>query len=128
MATNNSRQRGHSWELACIKLLKAIGWTHLVSTRSESRNRDNQKIDIMNANEDKNGRIPINVQAKNYSTRLDYPKVLGEMPQDGDQINVIFHKYTEKAGKNFMTKGTYAILELDDFIKIFDMAYNLEKK
>ncbi len=127
MATNNSRARGHKWELDCIKLLKdlkIVVTEFLVSSRSESRSRDNQKVDLINVDEGTNGRFILNVQAKNYSTKLKYDEVLAEMPQDGDQINVIFNKYTKKSGKNFMTQGHYAILDLDDFLTIFKKAYD----
>ena len=126
MAKNNSRARGHKWELDCIKLLKELNipiTENLVSSRSESRSRDNQKVDLINVDEAENGRFPLNVQAKNFSTKLKYDEVLNEMPENGNQINVIFNKYTKKVGKNFMTQGHYAILDLDDFLQLFKMAY-----
>ncbi len=118
--TNGKRNKnaGHSWEREIIKLLKEKGFPHVVSTRSESRNRDADKVDIMNKDEHKNGRLPVNIQAKCLAKPVVYYKVLSEMP-DGEQINVIFHKQTKKAENGrFMATGTYAISNLDSYLDL----------
>ena len=122
MTTNGRRNKnaGHSWERQVVDMLKEIGFPNAVTTRSESRGRDAQKIDVMNKDEGKNGRLPYNIQAKTLSKPTAYPKLLSELPQDGSEINVVFHKQTQKDPKTgrFMPRGTYAITNLKDFIQM----------
>lgn len=120
-----NRSAGIGWELECIKDLKEIGFTHVVSTRSESRNRDDQKIDLMNKDELKNGRLPYNFQCKNVMGKLDYLKVLESMPQDIPPV--ILHKYTQKSGKIFVTKRKVAILDISVFSRLLNKAEKYEK-
>ena len=119
--TNGKRNRtaGHAFERSSAKLLKAIGFPHVVTSRSESRSRDDKKVDLMNKDEGANGRLPYNIQCKSKTTSLPYPKVLAEMPDD-DYINVIFHNQTKRSNQRFMTVGQYAILELKDFLKMME--------
>jgi|SRR6185369_14970601 len=124
--TNGKRNRtaGSNWERDLVQLFRSIGFPHVVTTRSESRSRDAQKIDLINKDEFKNGRLPYNVQAKNIKGHLKYAKVLGELPQDEGVINVILHKQTEKKNNRFVTVDKFAILRLEDFI---DMAKRLRE-
>jgi hypothetical protein len=116
--TNGKRNRaaGHNFELKTVSAFKELGFEHVCSTRSESRSRDNQKIDIMHKDEGTNGRFPYNVQCKNTVGPLKYAKVLSELPKDTAHINVVFHNQTRRAGTNFITVGKYAFLEMQDFL------------
>lgn len=118
--TNGKRNRsaGHSWERKIVEVLRKIGFPHAVTSRSESKSRDDQKVDIINKDEFKNGRLPYNIQAKNTSGTLKYAVVLSEQPKEDGVINVIFHKQTEKQGERFVCRDKFAILYLDDFLKL----------
>ena len=116
----NNRRRGNGYELECVKKLKHL-FPHIVTARSESRSRDNEGVDLMNNNERKNGFLPLDVQCKNFVTRVKYDDILARMPNTA--IPVIFHKKTEKRGTKFFETGQYAILNLDDFIELVDLAY-----
>ena len=123
MAGNRNRTAGHSWEREIAKVLREeVGYEDARCSRECSRLRDNQKVDICNADEDASGRLPYNIQAKCLSTISKYPKLLGELEEYNGrkQINVVFHKQTEKvAGSNrFMPRGKFACLNLDDFLKM----------
>ncbi len=59
-------------------------------------------------------------QCKNTKDKLNYPALLEKMPDTG--INVLIHKYTQKSTKNFVEKGRYAILNLEDFLTILKFA------
>ncbi len=121
-----NRNAGHSYERSTAAEFRDIGFTHVVTSRVESKSRDDAKIDIMNKDEGINGRLPYNVQCKCCSTSVLYPKILGEMPI-GKEINVIFHKHTkrEKNGTRFMTKGDYAILYRTDFMSMVASIKNI---
>lgn len=118
--TNGKRNRsaGNGWERELADLFRKLGFPHIVTTRSESRSRDAQKIDLMNKDERVNGRFPYNVQAKNVTGHLKYGKVMAEMATTPGVINVILHKQTEKTGERFILKDKFAILKMDDFINI----------
>lgn len=119
MSTRN-RTAGHSFELECARLFREAGFSHVVTTRSESRSRDNQQIDLINKDEGTNGRLPYNVQCKNKTTKVVYHKILSELPKTPNVVNVVIHKQTEKTAKSgrFLPVGKYAILNLEDFMNI----------
>lgn len=141
--SSRNRQSGHSWERTCAQQLREIGFPHVVSSRSESRSRDDQKIDLINKDEGTNGRLPYNIQCKNTCQLVPYheiltrgkgktvtPKALGTkkiklvepMPTVDGVINVIFHKYTSNkctSGK-FIAQGEYAILKKNDFLEMIE--------
>lgn len=114
-----NRNAGHKWERDCKKNFINIGFSHVVTTRSESRSRDAKKIDLMNKEEGLNGVLPFAVQCKSYSQKVDYYELLKEM--DSEEIKVILHKFTKKAKKKFVTKGEYAIMYAEDFFKIIKL-------
>lgn len=113
-----NRQAGHSLERSLAAVFRDIGFPHVVTTRSESRSRDAQKIDLMNKEERVNGRLPYNVQAKNSTLHLKYAKLLEEIPNVPGVMNVVIHKQTEKVNNRFVPRGEYAILYLTDFLTL----------
>jgi hypothetical protein len=127
--TNGKRNRnaGHAWERECVDLFSAEGFEELCTSRAENRHRDNEKVDITRKNEIVNGRFEYNAQCKTCTKAIPYPKLLAEMPQ-GEEVNVILHKQTEKSEKGrFITRGKYAILELNDFFKISGERHRLKR-
>lgn len=113
-----NRQAGHGFERELAKLFRELGFKHVVTSRSESKSRDDQKIDLINKDEYENGRFPYNVQAKNAVGHLPYGKILAEIPHLPGIINVIIHNQTEKVGEKFMPRDKFAILKLDDFVSL----------
>ena len=107
---NKNRDRGNAYELQCIKKLKHL-YPNAVSSRSESKNLDNQQVDIVYTGE-------FYFQCKNMTTKPDYHIILNEMPQG--KVPIILHKKTKKSEKNFISQGEYAILRAEDFIKLLE--------
>lgn len=129
---HRNRKAGHGYELTCKNLLIEAGFPYVVSTRSESRSRDADGIDLINKDESTHGRLPYNIQCKNYATHLKYHEVLKRIPKLPGIINVIFHKFTSNKGKTnkagqFVTQGYYAILHKEDFIQIMKDRLELEQ-
>lgn len=115
------RQAGHNFELDCVKEFKKVGYSNVASSRSCNRLRDAQKIDLANADEDENGRLPYNVQCKNYSSAPNYVKLLKELRANtrGKGIDVVLHKSTKKSESGrFLPQGKYAILNMTDFFNM----------
>lgn len=129
--TNGKRNKnaGHAWEREAAAELREIGFHDVVTSRSASRSRDAQKIDLMNDDEGTNGRLPYNIQCKNLAKACPYPKFLAEIPVVKNVMNVVFHKQTkasETSGR-FITKGKYAILSLADFYEIIKERLRLSR-
>lgn len=107
----NNRTAGNNYERQCVTLLKEI-FPKVCTSRSESRNRDNQKVDLCYTEF-------LNVQCKNYSKHLKYDDVLDEMPEEEGQMNVIFDKQTRKSKNGrFMKRGEYVHMHLEDFVEL----------
>jgi hypothetical protein len=113
----NNRRAGHQYECDCVRDLKAIGFDHVVTSRSESKTRDNLKVDIMNREEGVHGRLPYNIQCKTTAGTLGYSRLLAEMPRETTGVkNVLFHKQTEAKGGQFRPVGEYAVLTKKAFL------------
>lgn len=126
MATNGKRNRtaGHNFERELAEFFRGLGFSHVVTARSESKSRDDDKIDLMNTQEGKNGRFVFNVQAKNTTGHVKYAKLLAEMPNEDGVINIVMHKQTEKnSSGRFIQKGKYVIMSVEDFEKMIKL-YN----
>ncbi len=114
-----NRSVGHKLECKTAKKLRSIGFPNTVTTRSESRSRDNDKIDLMNKDEAENGRLPLDIQCK---------KLFDEM-RDSGNIKVIVHEKTEGVPvkdnpkkRRFVKKGEYVILESSVFFDLLESA------
>jgi hypothetical protein len=117
-----NRAAGHTWERELASLFRMLGFPHVVTTRSESRARDNQKVDLINKDERKNGRFVFNVQAKNAVGHIPYGKLLAEMPDEPGVINVIAHKQTERRNTRFVGTGEFVVMNLNDFLTMVKIA------
>lgn len=125
---NRNRNAGHQLERDIAKIMRDCGFPHAVTSRIESKKRDDAKVDIMNKDEETNGRLPYNLQAKNCSTSIGYPLILSQMPK-GKELNVIIHNQTERAGtsKRFMTRAQFAIMYSKDFFELIKVMENYKK-
>lgn len=112
-----NRNAGHGWELELVKEFLPL-YPGVATSRAVNRFRDAQKVDLAYPDEHTMGRFPYNVQAKSYSKPILYPKLLSEIMQSDDAINVIAHKQTQRSGERFMTRGKFAVLNFSDFMKL----------
>lgn len=127
---HRNRKAGHGYELYEKNAFNEIGFVHLVTSRSESRSRDAQKIDLINKDEHTNGRFPYNIQCKNVSRHLKYHDLYTEIPKTKGVINVILHKFTSNKGNSsghFIPQGYYAIISREDFLLIVKERLELEE-
>lgn len=118
MSGNRSRSAGHGWERELAQIFRDIGYKDVITTRQGSRELDSLKIDLMNSQMSKEGRLPFNIQAKCVKNHLPYLKVISELPKEEGIMNVICHKSTKKVNNRFIEQDRFAILYLDDFFKL----------
>lgn len=101
----NSRQKGATYELQIRDWFRELGWTECVSSRSESKRKDDQGIDLCYTD-------PFNCQMKAVEKLGSIHDILAKMPKDKN-YNLVFHK------KN--RKGTIVAMTLEDFKEIVQM-------
>lgn len=64
----SAKRNGSGWEYKVRDALKRIGYKNVTTARSESRNADNNNIDLV----DLDKKLPISVQCKAYKSCPDY--------------------------------------------------------
>lgn len=99
----NPRKKGHTYELVIRDWFRDLGWSRAVSSRSESKNKDDQGIDLCYTD-------PFNVQAKAVEKLGSIHDVLAKMPKDN--YNLVFHKRNRK--------GTIVAMTIEDFKEIVE--------
>jgi hypothetical protein len=100
----NARKKGHGYELQIRDWFKELGWTECVSSRSESKRKDDQGIDLCYTD-------PFHVQAKAVEKLGSLHDILAKMPKNN--YNLVFHKRNRK--------GTIVAMTIEDFKEILDM-------
>lgn len=90
-----SKAKGSNFELEVINKLKEIGYTGCVSSRSQNKLADNNKIDIVDVNEE----LSINIQNKYTANTPNYFGIR-DACQDKSKPFVIFWKKATNDGTN----------------------------
>lgn len=119
--SNRNRRAGHDLERKVVNDFKAIGYASAISSRMESKRKDDAGIDICNTD-------PFAIQCKNMQGNIDYAAFLEDMEVTKDEIRVVVHKKTKKAKTRFVEVGTYAILPYEDFLRIAELLSNNGKR
>jgi hypothetical protein len=107
MATRgrSARVKGHTFERDIVQWFKDLGWDKAVTSRAESKNKDDQGIDLCYTD-------PFSVQAKAVENLGSLHKILAAMPDDSN-YNVVFHKRSRQ--------GVIVAMTLDDFKELIQM-------
>ena len=115
-----NRRAGHQYERDIAAKFRELGFHHAATSRRMSRVLDDAKIDIYG--------IPMNVQAKNVGTKINYEALFLEIkvaiskfaPKRSSLPTVIMHK---RNGKSLV------IMSESDFFEILKMfsEYGIEK-
>lgn len=107
MATRgkSARVKGHTFERDMVQLFKGLGWTECVTSRSESKRKDDAGVDICYTD-------PFNIQCKAVEALGSVHKILASMPKDSN-YNIILHKRSRQ--------GVVVSMTLDDFKELVEM-------
>ena len=104
-----SKQKGSQLELDVIHKLNEIGY-NTVSSRSNSKNLDNAKVDV----DDLIGNLPIYIQCKATQTTPSYFKIAEECPLKDKNFVVVWKKQDKDGGQS---PGTVFIAPIDMLLK-----------
>ena len=122
MSTRN-KQAGSQFERDIANELKAMGYD-VVTSRAESRNMDNKKVDVFSPlGTDPDKVFPYYVQAKFTAANPAYTKLLEIMPID--RPGLVFHKKSESYKcKDDKTRhrniGEFVIMDKEIFYKLLN--------
>lgn len=96
----NARNAGHSYERQLAQEFRELGFVDCVTSRSESRRRDDAGVDLCYTG-------PVNVQAKRWKSAPSYHAVLKSMPDEPGQMNIIMHKRPNQGEVVVMSKADF---------------------
>lgn len=108
-----SKQKGSQLELDVIHKLNEIGY-NTVSSRSNSKNLDNAKIDV----DDLEGNLPIYIQCKATQTTPSYFKIEEECPMKEKPFVVVWKKQDKEGGQSPGTVFIAPLSLLYDYLKL----------
>ena len=80
-----SKNKGSAYERKIAKELRELGFTGVVTSRSESKSKDDDKIDLI----DKDGYLPIEIQLKSTLVTPSYFKIREESSVDNKKFVII---------------------------------------
>lgn len=109
-----NKNKGSGLELEVIKQLKDLGFEGCVSSRSQAKNIDNAKVDIV----DINNELPTHIQCKYTQNTPSYFGIRDECTLTDKPFTVIWKKATND-GSN--SPGTVAIIDLNFFYELLKL-------
>lgn len=98
--------------------MRELGFTGVKTSRTESKEADNNKIDIV----DTNKQLPVNIQLKKTQSIPSYFKIREESTVDPKTFCIIWAKQ-EKKKENICTVGEAVIMDKSFFYELLKV-YN----
>jgi hypothetical protein len=105
-----SKTKGNGFELEIINDLKEIGYTGCVSSRSQNKMADADKIDIV----DLNGELPVNIQSKYTQNTPSYFAIRDACSDKSKPFVVVW----KKASDGEVSPGAIAMIPLNYFYQL----------
>lgn len=108
-----NKRRGNSYETKIAKELRDLGFTGVVTSRSESKQADNNKVDLV----DTEGKLPFYPQLKRTINTPQYFKIREESTVDPQKF-VLFWNKQEAKETNICSIGECVILDKNFFYEL----------
>ena len=108
-----NRNRGHSYETKIARELRELGFQGVVTSRSESKRMDDNKVDLI----DTENKLPVFIQLKKTIQTPSYFQIRSESTVEAEKFCIIWAKQEAKE-KNICTVGEVAILDKQLFYKL----------
>lgn len=80
-----SKAKGNAYEVRIAKELRDLGFTGVVTARSESKSKDDDKIDLI----DKDSKLPVEIQLKRTIAIPQYFKIREQSSVDNKKFAII---------------------------------------
>ena len=80
-----SRTKGHNYETKIARELRDLGFSNIVTSRSESKSMDDNKVDLI----DKDNKLPCAIQLKCTQTIPSYFKIRSESTVNPEDFVII---------------------------------------
>lgn len=113
------RNKGHRYETKIAQELRSLGFTDVVTSRSESKSMDDKKVDLV----DRSGKLPCYIQLKNTVNTPQYHAIKKECPLKDKPFIVIWNKQVKKE-KVFGSAGEVVIMDKDFFYELLSKLIN----
>lgn len=113
------RNKGHRYETKIAQELRNLGFTDVVTSRSESKSMDDKKVDLV----DRSGKLPCYIQLKNTVNTPQYYAIKKECPLKDKPFIVIWNKQVKKE-KVFGSAGEVVIMDKDFFYELLSKLIN----
>jgi len=108
-----SRDKGHRYEQKIAQELRELGFNGVVTSRSESKSMDDNKVDLI----DKENKLPVKIQLKSTQSIPSYFKIRSESTVDPEEFVIIWSKQ-EKRDVNIVSVGEAVIMDKKMFYKL----------
>lgn len=108
-----SKNKGNNYELKVIKELIELGYPGLKSSRSESKNLDNDKIDIAETD----AALPMYVQCKCTRNTPQISQIMEDCPRKDRPLAIFWNKQIDK-GATMGTAGEFVIIPKEFFYSL----------
>ena len=115
-----NRARGNAYEVQIAKELRDLGFTGVVTSRSESKSMDDRKVDLV----DVENKLFFNPQLKATINTPDYFGILNSCPFK-DKPFVIFWKKIKPTESTFRSVGEVVMIPKDFFYELIKKYGNL---
>lgn len=113
-----SRVKGHSYERLIAKELRELGFEGIVTSRSESKNADDNKQDLV----DTKGVLKLGIQLKKTLNTPQYFKIREESTINNEDF-ILFWNKQEKKDINICSVGEAVIIDKSLFYKLIKKYY-----
>ena len=114
-----AKQKGTNYELLLIKELKELGFDDCVSSRSESKAKDNMKIDIVS------DQLPFYAQAKCTKVTPSYHTIEEGCPLKDKPYVLFWNRQEVKEGQiNMSSRGEVVFVPKEFFYKLLKAYQN----
>lgn len=114
----NSRRRGNAYEVKIAKELQELGFTGVVTSRSESKRMDDSKVDLI----DTENKLTCLLQLKLTQATPNYFKIRNECPIKDKPFCIIWNK-TKPTDSTYRSEGEVVILDKEFFYKLIQKYY-----
>lgn len=106
----------NAFEGEVIRALRDIGYTGCVSSRSESKMIDNNKIDVVDTEE----KLPVNIQCKHTANTPSYFNISEACTDKSKPFCVLWKKSPEEGS---ISRGSIAMIPLNLFYELLTLYY-----